>query len=453
MRGANTSVLVLSGLAALTKAREVNVDDVPVECATICGPIVELTYKCDVDNSFDELKRLKRWKVDDVPANPPPESIQEMRHHIGDAHGVMRRHHHRRPAQDDAQASTPAQEEQRVVPTNAAEAQPAADPSPVFIATLPFAAPAPDPALSTPDAQNTPTPNDAVVIFVVIREHVNERTDNEHPPASPTSVDHLDRLPDGAGTGGTPTDPGSASRASPASRASSSSHPGPSSCTGTAAGTASSSDLPSAATTTAASATATAIINITTAATTSRAAAPAATTPWAPFSPPQVSSSSSFPPSPSAFPEQTTTPQPTPPQQIPPQASSSNPAAQPVVGGGPEKQPDQQQQENRENAERQCICANKSFNVQLLAGLCQSCIRKSGNRANNLDIIMGECNFTEANYTPDKDRLVDTIRVVAQRPFLSSSGNVMGDAGRVKAGSAAAAAVIISLVAGLVLFL
>ncbi|GKT51502.1 uncharacterized protein ColSpa_11683 [Colletotrichum spaethianum] len=55
---------------------------------------------------------------------------------------------------------------------------------------------------------------------------------------------------------------------------------------------------------------------------------------------------------------------------------------------------------------------------------------------------MRECNFTGADYTRDKDRLVDNIRVVAQRPFLSSSGNAMGNAGRVKSGSAAAAAAI-----------
>lgn len=66
---------------------------------------------------------------------------------------------------------------------------------------------------------------------------------------------------------------------------------------------------------------------------------------------------------------------------------------------------------------------------------------------------MGQCNFAEADYTPSKDRLVDNIRVVAQRPFLSSSGNAMGNAGRVKTGTAAAAAVIVGLVAGMALLL
>ncbi|KAK2059810.1 hypothetical protein LY76DRAFT_542058, partial [Colletotrichum caudatum] len=156
MKGTNTSVLVLSGLAALARAREVKVDEVPVECATICGPIVELTYKCDIDGSFDELKRRS---LDAPAANPPypPEKRQQAGRH--DAGGG---HHH--------------------------------------------------------------------------------------------------------------------------------------------------------------------------------------------------------------------------------------------------------------GAERDCTCNNKSFDVQLLAGLCQSCIRKSGNWATNLDIIMVQCNFTGADYTPAKDRLVDSIRVKAQKP-------------------------------------
>ncbi|KAF4774411.1 hypothetical protein HER10_EVM0012642 [Colletotrichum scovillei] len=131
----------------------------------------------------------------------------------------------------------------------------------------------------------------------------------------------------------------------------------------------------------------------------------------------------------------------------------SNPAAIPIMGPGPEKQPDNKSPNDREEAEKQCTCSNKSFDVQLLAGLCQSCIRKTGNRANNLDFIMKECNFVESTYTPDQDRLVDTIRVVAEKPFLTSSGNVMADAGRVGAGCAAAMAVAVSLVAGMAMLL
>ncbi|KAF6788428.1 hypothetical protein CSOJ01_15038 [Colletotrichum sojae] len=137
----------------------------------------------------------------------------------------------------------------------------------------------------------------------------------------------------------------------------------------------------------------------------------------------------------------------------PPQASSSAPAGMPNVGGGgPEKQPDKQG-EDKENAEKSCICGNKSFDVQLLAGMCQSCIRQSGNRANDMDFIMSQCNFSESRYTRDKDDLVYNIRVVAQKPMLSHSANAMGDAGRLPAGCAAAVAVAVSFVAGVALLL
>ncbi|KAF6828420.1 hypothetical protein CPLU01_08503 [Colletotrichum plurivorum] len=137
----------------------------------------------------------------------------------------------------------------------------------------------------------------------------------------------------------------------------------------------------------------------------------------------------------------------------PPQASSSAPAATPNVGGGsPEKQPDKLG-EDKENAEKSCICGNKSFDVQLLAGMCQSCIRQSGNRANDMDFIMSQCNFSESKYTRDKDDLVYNIRVVAQKPMLDRSANAMGDAGRLPAGFAAAVAVAVSFVAGVALLL
>lgn len=70
-----------------------------------------------------------------------------------------------------------------------------------------------------------------------------------------------------------------------------------------------------------------------------------------------------------------------------------------------------------------------------------------------MDFIMGQCNFVPASYTRDKDRLIDNIRVVAEKPFLNQSGNVMADAGRVGAGCGAAAAVVVSLVAGMALLL
>ncbi|KAI8284325.1 hypothetical protein K4K60_002050 [Colletotrichum sp. SAR11_57] len=310
MRGVDASVLVLTGLAALAGAKELQIDDVPVECATICGPIVELTFKCDVDNSFDELRRLKRRKVDG------PEAQRIPPHAKG---GVARRHHHRNrpPAQNEADVAvaTPTQPQDAVpsvgdaqgVQQPAQDAQPPAqEASPVFIATLPFAAPAPDPQLSTP---------------------------NPPPEAAQTT--------------------------------------------------------------------------------------------------PSVEAT---------------------PQQSTPSAPMSMPSAMPVAGEPGKKEPQPNPETDRDTAEKNCICGNKSFDVNLLAGMCQSCIKRSGNRANDMDFIMNQCNFTQATYTPDKDNLAYNIRVVAQKPLLSHSANAMGDAPRIGAASALAA-IGVSFVAGMALLL
>ncbi|KAG7150892.1 hypothetical protein HYQ46_000120 [Verticillium longisporum] len=49
-------------LAALSVAEELTPNDVPLACANMCGPIVELSYKCDVDGT-EELRKLKRRKL------------------------------------------------------------------------------------------------------------------------------------------------------------------------------------------------------------------------------------------------------------------------------------------------------------------------------------------------------------------------------------------------------
>ncbi|KAK1998797.1 hypothetical protein LX36DRAFT_700087 [Colletotrichum falcatum] len=501
MRGVKTSVLVLSGLTALTKAREIKVDEVPVECATICGPIVELTYKCDVDGSFDELRRRN---LDGPPPSPPaPEKGQaRKRDPGGGGHGVVRRHH-RRPAQDavagggGGDESTSAQK-RKAVPTQLVAAQPAAvDSTPVFIATLPLVAPDPDPVTSTSDAQNAPTPSaeppqtsDPPPPHInILDEHLdyqhfdkyihvdlydndlqddelfneeyfhnelhNEIYDikypkNQYPPATSatsttsgnlvflTSVGPPDRIPDdaaaadGAAAAAATDTTATAAATAPAAAdgaAGSGAHTDP----GSATGTVYSRHIRSATANTTASAAA--VVNIAT----------ATTAPWAPYAASTNLVVVVVVVSIAALIHSTYNP--------PPRPSSNDPVPQPIAGGGgPQKQPSQE--EVRENAERDCTCKNKSFDVQLLSGLCQSCIRKSGNWAINLDIIMAQCNFTGADYTPSKDRLVDSIRVEAQKPFLSSSGNVLAGAGRFRPGSAAAAAAaVVSLVAGMALFL
>ncbi|TQN67203.1 hypothetical protein CSHISOI_08237 [Colletotrichum shisoi] len=483
MRGATAaSLVVLSGLVALTRARELQVDDVPVECATICGPIVELTYKCDVDNSFDELKRRKA----DTPPLPDLEAVgaKERRQPPDVPPDVARRH--RRPAVDDAGVTTPALDGQQAAPTGPDQAQPPqdaqqpdAEPAPAFIATLPFAPPAPDPALSTPDPQNTPippppppppppphpptptpspppipTPPPPPTVLITSTVFQTVSPPMVPTPAPPPPPPIMAPLPVPIASPGLPPLAPLPIQPFPIISIALPKIPPPlprppkppawpSSSTSTSTSTSRPpppppppqqpppAQQPPA----------------------QEQPAPDRPLPPPPPPPPPSTSSSSSSPSSSPAPERTTTTTTTTPQdeQHPPQTPSSNPAAVPVASGRPEKQPGQQPQDDRENAEKQCICTNKSFDVQLLAGLCQSCIRKSGNRANNLDIIMGQCNFAEADYAPSKDRLVDNIRVVAQKPFLSSSGNAMGDVGKVKTGTAAAAAVIVSLVAGMAL--
>ncbi|KAI8717448.1 hypothetical protein NCS52_00820700 [Fusarium sp. LHS14.1] len=65
---------VLSGLVAIVTADVLPPDDIPLMCVTICGPIVELTSKCDVHGQR-LLKRTTPW----VPklAVEPLEEVEE----------------------------------------------------------------------------------------------------------------------------------------------------------------------------------------------------------------------------------------------------------------------------------------------------------------------------------------------------------------------------------------
>lgn len=62
------TALLLSGLAALATAQDpmvkVEPDDIPFGCATICGPIVELTDICHVGSHPGFRRRLKRRKIE-----------------------------------------------------------------------------------------------------------------------------------------------------------------------------------------------------------------------------------------------------------------------------------------------------------------------------------------------------------------------------------------------------
>ncbi|KAL0944922.1 uncharacterized protein CTRU02_202809 [Colletotrichum truncatum] len=369
MRRTDASALVIAGLAALAKARELQIDDVPVECATICGPIVELSFRCDVDNSFDELRRLKRRNIDSPRQNVPPSRRQVRAKPV-----LTPRRHHRKQQEDQETDATPSAAPDQAAPANGEEVQqqpqqdvqqqPAQDAAPVFITTLPFAAPSPDPQVTPSEtAQTTPTPD-------------AQQQSTPAPVAAQPDV----TTPSAAVTPSAPA--------------------------------ASSPPIPQI---------------------TPPIPPPVVIVPSIAISIPQIAISLPF--------------------QQPPAQQSQAPSPPPPQGGGSgEKKPEQKLAEDRENAERDCICKNKSFDVQLLAGMCQSCIRQSRNRANDMDYIMGTCNFTESTYTPDKDSLAFDIRVAAQKPMLAFSANAMGDAGRL-GNECAAVAVAVGIVTGLALLL
>lgn len=61
MKTSHASLAVFSGLAAVVTADALPPEDIPVQCATICGPVVELTSACNVH----QMRLLKRRRVDD----------------------------------------------------------------------------------------------------------------------------------------------------------------------------------------------------------------------------------------------------------------------------------------------------------------------------------------------------------------------------------------------------
>ncbi|CAM1510857.1 Fc.00g083700.m01.CDS01 [Cosmosporella sp. VM-42] len=59
MKSSHAGLAVLSGLAATVTADALPPDDIPIMCATICGPVVELTSICNV-----QWKELRRREFD-----------------------------------------------------------------------------------------------------------------------------------------------------------------------------------------------------------------------------------------------------------------------------------------------------------------------------------------------------------------------------------------------------
>ncbi|KAI8666180.1 hypothetical protein NCS57_00842100 [Fusarium keratoplasticum] len=67
---------VLSGLVAIVTADVLPPDDIPLMCVTICGPIVELTSKCDVHGQR-LLKRTTPW-VPKLAVEPLEEEVVQV---------------------------------------------------------------------------------------------------------------------------------------------------------------------------------------------------------------------------------------------------------------------------------------------------------------------------------------------------------------------------------------
>jgi len=59
-------LLRLAGLVAAVAAVELGVDDVPILCTNICGPMVELTSICNTDDLISATQRRIRRTLDEV---------------------------------------------------------------------------------------------------------------------------------------------------------------------------------------------------------------------------------------------------------------------------------------------------------------------------------------------------------------------------------------------------
>ena len=58
MKSAHASLVVFSGLAALAAGEALPASDIPIQCATICGPMVELTAMCSPRGRLIKRRRL-----------------------------------------------------------------------------------------------------------------------------------------------------------------------------------------------------------------------------------------------------------------------------------------------------------------------------------------------------------------------------------------------------------
>ncbi|KEZ45705.1 hypothetical protein SAPIO_CDS1481 [Scedosporium apiospermum] len=77
-----------------------------------------------------------------------------------------------------------------------------------------------------------------------------------------------------------------------------------------------------------------------------------------------------------------------------------------------------EQETEVEDAERDCVCNNKSFDVALVSGLCTSCIQQAGWAPESMGVIMDQCQFAEQVFTDKSDAVVNNVRIKAVAPTL-----------------------------------
>ncbi|KAK3902440.1 hypothetical protein C8A05DRAFT_15507 [Staphylotrichum tortipilum] len=82
-------------------------------------------------------------------------------------------------------------------------------------------------------------------------------------------------------------------------------------------------------------------------------------------------------------------------------------------GGNGKESPDD---ESDEPIEAQCICTNKSFNVQRVAALCAACLTQNGGETEDMNKIMSQCTFASTTYVPAATTAVAGITVLATKP-------------------------------------
>ncbi|UNI20529.1 hypothetical protein JDV02_006607 [Purpureocillium takamizusanense] len=94
--------------------------------------------------------------------------------------------------------------------------------------------------------------------------------------------------------------------------------------------------------------------------------------------------------------------------------------------------------------EEECVCKNRSFDVAQVAGLCADCIMQGGDLHNNMNIIMATCNFPKVGYSPARDSIAVNVNVKAIRPPGNGTASSGGSGPCVDAVAAAGRAALVA---------